>query len=64
LTAPSEELRAAVYQGIAPIEGEIPSAGPAWVAERLPGGGSREQARSVWLEAMRRPGLLAKAPTG
>jgi nucleoside-diphosphate-sugar epimerase/sugar phosphate isomerase/epimerase len=64
LTAPSEELRAAVYQGIAPIEGEIPSAGPAWVAERLPDGGSREQARSVWLEAMRRPGLLAKAPTG
>jgi nucleoside-diphosphate-sugar epimerase len=64
LTAPSEELGAAIHQGIAAIEGEIPSAGPAWVAERLPGGGTREQARSVWLEAMRRPGLLAQTPTG
>jgi hypothetical protein len=40
------------------IESEIPAAGPAWIAERLSDGSSREQARTVWLEAMQRPGLL------
>jgi nucleoside-diphosphate-sugar epimerase len=59
LTAPGEELGDEAYQGIAPIQGEIPTAGPAWVAERLPSAGGREAARAVWLEAMQRPGLLA-----
>ena len=61
LTAPGEELGPERHQGIAPIEGKIPTAGPAWVLERLPKRGSREEARAVWLEAMRRPGLLAPA---
>ncbi len=59
LTAPGEELGAERHQGIAPIAGEISTAGPAWVAERLPAAGGREEARAVWLEAMQRPGLLA-----
>jgi hypothetical protein len=42
----------------APIDGPIPTTAPAWVAERLPATGGREEARAVWLEAMRRPGLL------
>ena len=50
---------ARAHQGLAAISGEIPTAGPAWVAERLPARGGREEARAVWLEAMRRPGLLA-----
>jgi nucleoside-diphosphate-sugar epimerase len=58
LTAPGEEMGAERHQGIAPIHGEISTAGPAWVAERLPATGDREQARAVWLEAMQRPGLL------
>src|SRR4051812_34398992 len=58
LTAPGEELGDERHQGIAPIHGEIPTAGPAWVAERLPVTGGREEARAVWLEAMQRPGLL------
>jgi nucleoside-diphosphate-sugar epimerase/sugar phosphate isomerase/epimerase len=61
LTGPGEELGAERHQGIAPILGEIPTAGPAWVLERLPKRGTREDARAVWLEAMRRPGLLAPA---
>ena len=61
LTGPGEELGAERHQGIAPILGEIPTAGPAWVLERLPKHGPREDARAVWLEAMRRPGLLAPA---
>jgi nucleoside-diphosphate-sugar epimerase/sugar phosphate isomerase/epimerase len=61
LTGPGEELREPSREGIAPILGEIPTAGPAWVLERLPEGGSREASRAVWLEAMRRPGLLARA---
>ncbi|KKM16369.1 hypothetical protein LCGC14_1686520, partial [marine sediment metagenome] len=59
ITGPEEQLGSESHQGIAAIEGEIPTAGPAWVAERLPDRGSREEARAVWLEAMRRPGLLA-----
>jgi nucleoside-diphosphate-sugar epimerase len=59
MTGPREQIGAERQHGIAPIEGPIPTAGPAWVAERLPDRPSREDARSVWLEAMRRPGLLA-----
>jgi nucleoside-diphosphate-sugar epimerase len=59
LVGAGEELGEERFHGIAPIEGEIPAAAPAWVVERLPERGSREEARSVWLEAMRRPGLLA-----
>ena len=61
LTGPDEELLDERHQGIAPIAAEIPSTGPAWVAERLPERGAREEARAVWLEAMHRPGLLAPA---
>ena len=65
LTASGERLGESRLQGIAPIAGEISSAGAAWVLERLPERGSREDVRAVWLEALRRPGLLAqsKAPT-
>jgi FlaA1/EpsC-like NDP-sugar epimerase len=61
LIGPGEELGSESHQGLAAITGEIPSAGAAWVAERLPGQASREEARAVWLEAMKRPGLLAPA---
>jgi nucleoside-diphosphate-sugar epimerase len=61
LIGSGERLEAEARQGIAPITGEIPTAGPAWVAERLPARGAREEARAVWLEAMRRPGLLEPA---
>ena len=59
LTGPGEQLGEERFQGIAPIQGEIPTAAAAWVAERLPEGGSRADARAIWLEAMQRPGLLA-----
>ncbi len=62
LTGPGEGTGDERHQGIAPIESEISTAGAAWVAERLPEQGSREDARAIWLEAMQRPGLLA--PTG
>jgi FlaA1/EpsC-like NDP-sugar epimerase len=62
LIGPGEELGDPRFHGIAPITGDIPSAAPAWVVERLPARGMREDVRAVWLEAMRRPGLLA--PTG
>ncbi|HZA90088.1 MAG TPA: polysaccharide biosynthesis protein [Solirubrobacterales bacterium] len=62
LTGPGEELGGEPHQGISTIEGEIPTAGAAWVMERLPERATRESARAVWLEAMSRPGLLA--PTG
>jgi len=59
LIGPGEELGPERQQGIAAIEGEIPTAAPAWVLERLPARGPREDARAVWMEAMRRPGLIA-----
>jgi nucleoside-diphosphate-sugar epimerase/sugar phosphate isomerase/epimerase len=59
LTGPGEALGDERHQGICAIEGEIPTAGAAWVIERLPARGSREEARAIWLEAMQRPGLLA-----
>jgi nucleoside-diphosphate-sugar epimerase len=62
LTGPGEELSGEPHQGISVIQGEIPTAGAAWVVERLPERATRESARAVWLEAMSRPGLLA--PTG
>jgi nucleoside-diphosphate-sugar epimerase/sugar phosphate isomerase/epimerase len=61
LTGPGEQLGGERFQGIAAIDGGPASPGPAWVAERLEAGMSREQARAVWLEAMRRPGLLVPA---
>jgi len=61
LAGPGEELGDEAHQGIAAIAGEIPTAGAAWVAERLPDRGTREDVRAVWLEAMRRPGLVAPA---
>jgi nucleoside-diphosphate-sugar epimerase/sugar phosphate isomerase/epimerase len=59
LIGPGEELGDERHQGIAPITGEIPTAAPAWVVERLPARGPRDEARAVWMEAMRRPGLIA-----
>jgi nucleoside-diphosphate-sugar epimerase/sugar phosphate isomerase/epimerase len=59
LTGPGEQLLEEQHQGIAAIEGELSTAGPAWVVERLPRRGTRDEVRAVWLEAMRRPGLLA-----
>jgi nucleoside-diphosphate-sugar epimerase/sugar phosphate isomerase/epimerase len=59
LTGPGETLGEERHQGICAIEGELPTAGAAWVIERLPAHGSREEARAIWLEAMQRPGLLA-----
>jgi nucleoside-diphosphate-sugar epimerase len=59
LVAPGEELGDERHEGIAAIEAETSIAGAAWVAERLSADASREEARSVWLEAMRRPGLVA-----
>jgi nucleoside-diphosphate-sugar epimerase/sugar phosphate isomerase/epimerase len=61
LTGAGETLGDEARQGIAAIAGGAPSAGPAWVAERLEAGMGREAARAVWLEAMRRPGLLVPA---
>jgi nucleoside-diphosphate-sugar epimerase/sugar phosphate isomerase/epimerase len=61
LTAPGETIGESRLQGIAPVVGEISSAGAAWVLERLPEHGSREASRAVWLEALRRPGLLAQS---
>jgi FlaA1/EpsC-like NDP-sugar epimerase len=58
LTGSGERLGEERYQGIAPIDSQIPTAGAAWVAERLPERGGREESRAVWLEAMSRPGLL------
>ena len=62
LVGPSESLGEERFQGIAPIEGEVPTAAPAWVLERLGDGTPRDEARSVWLEALSRPGLLAPTP--
>jgi nucleoside-diphosphate-sugar epimerase len=59
LTGPGESLGEERHQGVCEIEGEIPTAGAAWVVERLPERGTREDARKIWLEAMQRPGLLA-----
>jgi nucleoside-diphosphate-sugar epimerase len=62
LTGPGEELGEERPQGTAAIRGEVPTTGAAWVSEHLPSRASAEQARGVWLEAMRRPGLLAAVP--
>ena len=59
LIGPGEEVGEERHQGICEIVGEIPIAAPAWVLERLPARGAREDARAVWMEAMRRPGLIA-----
>jgi nucleoside-diphosphate-sugar epimerase len=61
LTGPGEVLGPEAEQGISPIEGEMPQAGPEWIAERLPSGGDRQGAREVWLEAMRQPDLVGRA---
>ena len=62
LVSPEERIGTERFQGIAPIEAEIPTTAPAWIAERLTAGGSREEARALWMEVMRRPGLIAPAP--
>ncbi|MBD0317086.1 MAG: polysaccharide biosynthesis protein [Thermoleophilia bacterium] len=62
LVGAGESVAEERFQGIAPIAGEIPTAGPAWVLERLAERATREEARAVWLDALSRPGLLAPAP--
>jgi len=62
LVGASESVGDERFQGIAPIVGGVPTAAPAWVAERLGDGTARDEARAVWLEALSRPGLLAPAP--
>ena len=62
LIGPGEELGGEHYQGVATIQGEIPTAAPAWVLEHLPERGTREEVRAAWLDALSRPGLLAPAP--
>jgi nucleoside-diphosphate-sugar epimerase len=61
LTGAGETLEPERFQGIAPIRGDVPTTGPAWVLERLPEGATRDEARAVWLEALSRPGLLTPA---
>jgi nucleoside-diphosphate-sugar epimerase/sugar phosphate isomerase/epimerase len=61
ITGPGEEVGETELQGIAPIIGEITTAGAAWVHERLSESDGREAARAVWLEAMQRPGLLGRS---
>jgi nucleoside-diphosphate-sugar epimerase/sugar phosphate isomerase/epimerase len=61
LVGPGETLLDEFFQGIVSVSGEVPTAGAAWVAERLPEAASRERARAVWLEAMSRPSLFATA---
>jgi nucleoside-diphosphate-sugar epimerase/sugar phosphate isomerase/epimerase len=61
ITGPGEELGQSELQAITPILGEIPTAGAAWIHERLSQSDSRETARAVWLEAMQRPGLLGRS---
>jgi nucleoside-diphosphate-sugar epimerase len=61
LIGPGERMGDERRQGTAEIVGDIPTTAPAWVVERLPADGSRAQARAVWMEAMRRPGLIAPA---
>jgi len=61
LIGPGERMGDERRQGTAEIAGEIPTTAPAWVVERLPADGSRAQARAVWMEAMRTPGLIAPA---
>ena len=59
LTGPGETLgRPSATRASPPIEGEIPTAGPAWVPSGCPSAAAARRSRAVWLEAMRRPGLL------
>jgi FlaA1/EpsC-like NDP-sugar epimerase len=64
LVGEGEELGPERRQGIAAIAGDGSTAGAAWVSEHLPERASREEARAVWLEAMRRPGLVAARSGG
>jgi FlaA1/EpsC-like NDP-sugar epimerase len=64
LVGEGEQLGPERRHGIAAITGDGSTAGAAWVRERLPERASREAARAVWLEAMRRPGLVAAPPSG
>jgi nucleoside-diphosphate-sugar epimerase/sugar phosphate isomerase/epimerase len=59
IVSPQEELGEEQFPGVAPIVADVPTAAPAWIAERLPSGGSREESRALWREAMERPGLLS-----
>jgi nucleoside-diphosphate-sugar epimerase/sugar phosphate isomerase/epimerase len=62
IVSPHEELGGERFPGVAPIVADVPTAAPAWIAERMPSGGTREEARALWREAMERPGLLS--PSG
>jgi hypothetical protein len=64
LVGEGEELGPERRHGIAAITGDVPTGGAAWVSERLPDRAPREDARAVWLEAMRRPGLVTAPAAG
>jgi len=58
LVGEGEHLGDERHQGIVPIVGQASTAAAAWAVERLGGRAAREDARSVWLEAARRPDLI------
>jgi FlaA1/EpsC-like NDP-sugar epimerase len=58
LVGEGEELGPERRQGIAAIAGDGETAGAAWIRDHLPDRATREDARAVWLDAMRRPGLV------
>ena len=64
LVGEGEELGPERRHGIAAITGDVPTGGAAWVSERLPDRAPREDARAVWREAMRRPGLVTAPAAG
>jgi nucleoside-diphosphate-sugar epimerase len=66
LVGEGERLGPEGRQGIAVIAGDFSAPAAAWVGDRLAEGTPRAEARAVWLEAMRRPGLVPApaAPVG
>ena len=62
LVGPASRSARSASRGSPPSRARLPTAAPAWVLERLGDATPRDEARSVWLEALSRPGLLAPAP--
>ncbi len=64
LVGGGEELGDESRQGVATITGPEPTAGAAWVAERLGERTARDAARPVWFEALRSLELVAPVDRG